>query len=291
MPEPAPATSVTDAPLTGVRVVTTAGNLPGPLAADRLQALGAQVTKVEPPSGDPLRMVAPGAYDELVAGQEVVTLDLRDGAGRERLTALLDEADVLLTSSRPRSLARLGLGGDLGERHPRLVHVAIVGSSGPDADHAGHDLTYQAAAGALTPPHLPTVLLADLAGAERAVTAVLALLLRRASTGCGGAEEVSLAGACAAMTRTLRWGLTGPGAPLGGALPAYRLYAAADGWVALAALEPHFLERATRSLGVSGSAEEFEAVFRTRTVGEWEAFGVAHDIPLAAVREAVVGAG
>ena len=88
MPEPAAATSTPDAPLTGIRVVSTAGNLPGPLAAARLHDLGAQVTKVEPPSGDPLRAVAPGAYDELVAGQEVVTLDLRDDAGRERLAAL-----------------------------------------------------------------------------------------------------------------------------------------------------------------------------------------------------------
>ena len=197
---------------------------------------------------------------------------------------------MLLTSSRPRSLERLGLGSGLGERHPRLVHVAIVGSSGAGADHAGHDLTYQAGAGALTPPQLPTVLLADLAGAERAVTAVLALLLRRSTTGRGGTEQVSLAEACAAMTRTLRWGLTGPGTPLGGALPAYRLYAAADGWVALAALEPHFLHRVTATLGVSGTAEEFAAAFRTRTTQEWEAFGVAHDIPLAAVREPTVGA-
>jgi alpha-methylacyl-CoA racemase len=121
------------------------------------------------------------------------------------------------------------------------------------------------------------------------VTAALALLLRRATTGRAESAEVSLAESCAAMTSTLRWGLTGPDSPLGGALPAYRLYAAADGWVALAALEPHFLERTLSSLGVSGSAEEFEAVFRTRTAQEWDAFGVAHDIPLAAVRPPVHG--
>jgi alpha-methylacyl-CoA racemase len=288
MPPPVPDVDLT---LAGVRVVSTAGNLPGPVAAARLRDLGAEVTKVEPPSGDPLRAVAPGAYEELTDGQHVVPLDLRTSDGRDRLAALLDRADVLLTSSRPASLDRLGLGWEsLHSRYPRLVHVAVVGSSGAAAGRAGHDLTYQAETGALTPPQLPTVLLADLAGAERAVSATLGLLLRRATTGRAGFAEVSLAQACAAMTSTLRWGLTGPGTPLGGALPAYRLYAAVDGWVALAALEPHFLERTLQCLGVSGSAEEFDAVFRTRTAGEWDAFGVAHDIPLAAVRPPGVGA-
>ncbi len=285
MPQPAPATGSPDAPLAGVRVVTTAVNIPGPVAAARLHDLGADVTKVEPPTGDPLRAVSPGAYAELAGGQVVVPLDLRSAKGRAALGEHLAVADLLLTSSRPISLARLGLDREeLHGRYPRLCHVAVVGATGAAADRAGHDLTYQATAGTLSPPHLPVVLAADLAGAERAVSEALALLLGRAGTGVGGYREVSLRDACAELARPRRWGLTAPDGPLGGALPAYRLYATTDGWVALAALEPHFLARTLSGLGVTGSATELEALFRTRTAGEWEAFGVAHDIPLAAVR-------
>ena len=285
MPEPAPAAPSPDAPLTGVRVVTTAVNLPGPVAAARLRDLGAEVTKVEPPSGDPLRMVSEEAYAELTHGQTVVTLDLRSEGGRAALADHLRRSDLLLTSSRPASLSRLGLDrATLHERYPRLCQVAVVGAGGAEADRAGHDLTYQAAAGTLTPPQLPVVLAADLAGAERAVSEALALLLARAATGVGGYRQVALQAACADLARPRRWGLTAPGGPLGGALPGYRLYAAADGWVALAALEPHFLTRTLGSLGVGDSVDELEAVFASRSTREWEAFGVAHDIPLAAVR-------
>ncbi len=284
MPEPAPAASAPDAPLAGVRVVTTAVNLPGPVAAARLRDLGAEVTKVEPPAGDPLRAVSDQAYTELTHGQTVVRLDLRSEEGHSALADHLDRADLLLTSSRPASLSRLGLDwSTLHQRYPRLCQVAVVGAAGAEADRAGHDLTYQAAAGTLTPPHLPVVLAADLAGAERAVSEALALLLARAATGSGGYREVALQVSCADLARPRRWGLTAPGGLLGGALPAYRLYAAADGWVALAALEPHFLARTLSRLGVGESVAELEAVFATRSAGEWEAFGVAHDIPLAAV--------
>lgn len=285
MPEPAPAAATPEAPLAGVRVVTTAVNLPGPVAAARLRDLGAHVTKVEPPAGDPLRAVSEAAYTELTAGQEVVAVDLRSPQGQATLRRRLEAADVLITSSRPASLSRLGLDRtSVRDRYPRLCHVALVGAPGADADRAGHDLTYQAAAGTLTPPHLPVVLAADLAGAERAVSEALALLLVRGVSGAGAYREVALQTACLELARPRRWGLTASGGPLGGGLPAYRLYAAADGWVALAALEPHFRARTLDRLGVADSVAALEAVFRTRTAGEWEAFGVAHDIPLAAVR-------
>ena len=284
MPDPASPPASPLVPLAGVRLVTTAVNLPGPVAADRLGDLGAHVTKVEPPSGDPLRAVSEEAYTELTQGQVVVTLDLRSSGGQAALRRHLEAADLLLTSSRPASLSRLGLDWlTLHGRHPRLCQVAIVGGPGEQADHAGHDLTYQATAGTLTPPHLPVVLAADLAGAERAVSEALGLLLARGTTGAGGYREVALQEACSELARPRRWGLTAPGGPLGGGLPAYGVYAAADGWVALAALEPHFLTRTLDGLGVPGTVGELEAVFRTRTVAEWEDFGVAHDIPLAAV--------
>ncbi|MDQ6716052.1 MAG: CoA transferase, partial [Actinomycetota bacterium] len=274
-------------PLDGTRVVSTAGNIPGPVAAARLRDLGAHVVKVEPPGGDPLRTSSPAAYEELTAGQEVVTLDLRAPGEAQVFWRLLAEAELLVTASRSASLARLGIDWQsVHSKVPRTSVVAFVGSAAPDGGAAGHDLTYQAASGTLTAPDLPKLLVADFAGAERAVSEALVALLVQRSTGQGCYREVVLAEAAASMARPLRWGLTTPDGPLGGALPAYRLYAAQDGFVALAALEPHFLRRTLELLAIDGSADAFEAVFRTRTSAEWERWAKEHDVPLAEVRGA-----
>src|SRR4051794_26225209 len=158
-------------PLRGIRVVSLALNVPGPAAAAHLCGLGAAVTKVEPLDGDPLARMCPAWYEDLRAGQDVVRLDLKDAAGRASLDGLLEGADVLLTSSRPAALDRLGLSWpDLHVRFPHLVQVAIVGHAAPHQEVPGHDLTYLATAGLLVPPQVPRTLLADLAGAERAVS-------------------------------------------------------------------------------------------------------------------------
>lgn len=273
-------------PLTGVRVVSTALNLPGPIAAARFVGLGAEVTKVEPPGGDPLATVAPEWYSSLKAGQHLEVLDLKADGRRQRVEELLARADLLLTSSRPSALARLGLSWQqLAERHPRLCQVAIVGESAPRAERAGHDLTYQARAGTLQPPAMPTLPVADLAGAERAVAEGLAALLQQARTGRGCYREVALAGVIDELAESVRQGVTGtPEGVLGGGLPAYRLYRAADGWVALAALEPHFRRRLHELLGANDDVEELRRVFLTRSAQEWERWADEHDLPLAAVR-------
>lgn len=266
--------------LTGVHVVSLAPNLPGPLAAARLAALGARVTKVEPPGGDQLAQVAPGWYAELVTGQQVLTLDLKDPGGRQELEALLAEADVLLTSMRRSALARLGLAASA--RRHGLVLVEIVGAAGGRADEAGHDLTYQAAAGTLDPPHLPRVLVADILGGERAVTAALAGLRQRAAGEPAPRVEVALEDAAAHAAAGVRHGLSAPEGPLGGGLPSYGIYRSADGHVAVAALEPHFAARLAAVVG-SSRAELTEA-FAARTGAQWEAVAREHDLPLVAVR-------
>jgi alpha-methylacyl-CoA racemase len=273
-------------------VVSIAVNLPGPVAAARLASLGASVTKVEPPTGDPLALVCRPWYDELVRGQTVHTLDLKEEAGRARLHELLGSADLMITSHRAAGLERLGLGwADLQARHPRLCHVAIVGQPAPDDGLPGHDLTYQAAHGLLEPrpgetPEMPAVLVADLGGAERAATEALAALVHRSRTGQASRREVALTSAAAAMAAPLRHGLTTAGGLLGGALPAYGIYPAAVGHVALAALEPHFFARLTALLGVSGTRAELEAAFATRSAAEWEEWARAQDLPLTAVARA-----
>lgn len=277
-------------PLTGVRLITLAVNLPGPVAAARFQELGAEVTKVEPPGGDPLAQVCPSLYRELAVGQRILTLDLKVPAQRAELDPLLAQADLLLTSSRPAALERLGLGWPtLHERFPQLCQVAIVGHPPPEDNRPGHDLTYAAQQGLLQPPALPPTLIADLGGAEQAVSGGLALLLARARGGDAGRALVPLAAAAETFALPLRHGLTQPGGILGGGLPGYNLYPTADGWIALAALEPHFWRRLLLGLGLeTATQQELAARFRTRPGTHWAAWARERDIPLAIVQQTIV---
>lgn len=274
-------------PLRGIQIVSLAVNLPGPLTAARYSELDATVTKVVPPAGDPLAWVSPAWHTALQAGQEVLALDLKSAAGQVRLAELLVGADVLLTATRPAALARLGLDGPtLSTRYPRLCHVAIVGYPAPDEDRAGHDLTYQASVGILEPPHFPRIPLADYAGAERAVSSTLALLWDRDRTGRGGQAVISLVEALAPFAHALCYGLLAPGTLLGGASPLYHLYRAKEGWIAIAALEPHFSARLRAGLGIDVfTVETLAAAFLQRTAVEWDAWAKLQDIPLAAVRD------
>lgn len=266
-------------PLSGVVIVSVAINLPGPLAASRLTELGASVIKVEPPQGDPLRSVAPDWYEELVAGQEVVPLDLKDPSSRSRFEELLVDADVLLTSMRPSALARLDLVETLRSRGIALVE--IVGHDGPRAEQPGHDLTYQAEHGTLLPPGLPLVPVADVLGSERAVVATLSALRQREQGVRDVHERVVLEEAAHAAAAGVRHGLTSPGAVLGGAVPSYGMYATTDGFVAVAAIEPHFAERLTRLIG--STREELTRAFAAQSTSYWTALGQNQDLPLVAV--------
>lgn len=271
-------------PLAGIRVVTTAVNLPGPLACVRLHALGAAVTRVEPPAGDPLAGVSPAWYRELADGQQLVTLDLKEPGARGVFDALLADADLLVTATRPAALERLGLGwAALRARHPRLCHLAITGYPPPDEDRPGHDLTYAAAAGLVAPPELPRTLVADLAAAERAIGTALALLLARGRDGAGRQASVALAEVAEEFAAPLRHGLTTPGGVLGGGSPLYGLYRAKEGWIAIAALEPRFAQRLAGELYVGADRASLEAAFARRTAAEWEAWARERDLPLVAV--------
>lgn len=263
--------------LLGVRVVSLAINLPGPLAASRLAALGADVVKVDPPTGDPVAVIAPGWYAELHERVKVVPLDLKQVDDRAALDELLSEADVLITSQRPSALARLGL-DQLSGQFPRLVHIEIVGYDGDRVEEPGHDLTYQAAYGTLTPPTMPTIPAADLLGSERATQVALAALLARGADGVGGRHRVSLEDGARLAGKAVRHGLMGGGAPLGGAMPEYRIYAAADGYVALGAVEPHFAARVHEHLGTTHS--EIGATLAAHPTATWEDLAARVDLPL-----------
>ena len=113
--------------LAGTRILSLALNLPGPAALMRCRRMGATCVKLEPPSGDPMGVYNPAAYEELHKGVTVRTADLKAEAGQQILHAELAKAHVLLTSFRPSALAKLGLGWQqLHARHPALSQVAIV---------------------------------------------------------------------------------------------------------------------------------------------------------------------
>jgi crotonobetainyl-CoA:carnitine CoA-transferase CaiB-like acyl-CoA transferase len=147
-------------PLSGVRVVELcdeSGAFAGKLFAD----MGAEVIKVEPPSGDPTRAYAPFAEDQpdperslwfwhYNTSKRGITLDVEREAGRDLLLRLIAEADIFLESERPGRMAALGLDyPDLKDLNPRLIMVSITpfGRSGPRAEEESTDLTLLAGGG------------------------------------------------------------------------------------------------------------------------------------------------
>lgn len=272
--------------LDGIKAVALVTNIPGPVAAARLRSLAAEVLKIEPLHGDALQAAAPGWYAALSTGMQIVQLDLRERGAIAALETLLGTADLLLTATRASTLERLQLQWErLHDRHPRVVHVALVGDASPHDDRAGHDLTYQARAGTLVPPSMPRALIGDMAAAERAVAGALGALLLRERTGRATRVNVSIVDAATEFFEPYRQGLTTAHGALGGALPTYALYPARDGYVAVAALEPHFIERLATLLGVSDlSRETIGAALMERDALAWEREAQLHDVPLAAVR-------
>lgn len=179
-------------PLAGVTVVEVSTFLTGPLAALSLADMGASVIKVEPPGGDPMRRfgrcVNGLSLQWLAAnrGKETEEVDLAVGAGRARLSALLDTADVLITNWRPGVAQRLGLEpDDVADRWPALVWCRIsgFGQDGPRATAPAFDTVIQAASGLMATqgdpgrPQLVRGFVADKITATYAAQAILAALV------------------------------------------------------------------------------------------------------------------
>src|SRR5581483_8996719 len=140
-------------PLSGVRVVELGIWVAVPSAAAILADWGADVVKIEPPDGDPLRgLAATGlvpyqpdvnpAFQLDNRGKRSVVLDLRSPDGRAAAHRLVDAADVFLTNLRRQKLAGLGMDADtLRGRNPRLVYAGLTGygTEGPERDRAAFD--------------------------------------------------------------------------------------------------------------------------------------------------------
>ena len=140
-------------PLHGVRVIELGVWVAGPAATGLMCDWGADVMKIEPPTGDPQRAVfgALGVADQAGVppfeidnrGKKSVVLDLRTDDGLATLHRLLAEADVFVSNIRPAGLRRMGLDPEaLTARYPRLVYGLLTGygTKGPDVDRAGYDV-------------------------------------------------------------------------------------------------------------------------------------------------------
>lgn len=302
--------------LAGVHVIEVATYLPGPACTQILRGLGARVTKVARPGGDPLRALPPldAAYGLLNEGKEERELDLKSETGAAELRALAASADVLVDGLRPGALERLGLGaGALRAANPRLVYCALsaFGLGGPASARAGHDLNMVALAGLLAAttvgdePALPGTQLADLVSGLAAVAGILAALHDRARTGLGCALDAPMLGAARwLMAPWYAAELAAPGARLlSGEVAYYRAYRTADGrHLAVAALEPHFWARFCAALGRPDlAARQFDAdqealaaavapAVARRTLAQWRPLLAELDAcvtPVLSVAEAV----
>ncbi|MEI7645950.1 MAG: CoA transferase [Chloroflexales bacterium] len=293
--------------LAGIHVVEVAMYIPGPACTQILAGMGARVTKVERPGGDPMRSMQPldaaGQSPQFVAlncGKQSVTLDLKSAAGVAALRDLARGADVLVDGFRPGVLDRLGLGAAaLRAENPQLIYCAIsgFGAAPGDSGMAGHDLNFVALSGFLAmttaagEPAMPGAQLADLTSGLAAATAILAALHARERTGAGAFLDVP-------MDAAARW-LMEPwyavaqagiavsaeeGHAISGNLACYRVYPAADGrHLAVAALERHFWDRFCAAIDRPDLAPrhadpdqpalivEVAAVIARRPLAEWSA--------------------
>ncbi|MET0664271.1 MAG: CoA transferase [Acidimicrobiales bacterium] len=264
--------------LEGVRVLDLSVWRPGPYATQLLVEMGADVVKVEPPGGDPMR-VFPALFADLNAGKRSAAVDLKAPVGRAAVLERATGADVVIEGFRPGVAARLGVGEvDVRAVNPTVVYCSIsgYGQDGPLVAAAGHDINYQAWAGVLEPPPdggEPVVArppIADLAGGAYAAMAVCAALVRRGRSGQGESIDVAMADVLASWTGAVPPLTLPDGRRLGGRVAGYGLYRARDGWITLGVLtEDHLWAALVGALGLDDVAD-LDVATRTAQVDDLE---------------------
>ncbi|MEE2751701.1 MAG: CoA transferase [Myxococcota bacterium] len=256
------------APLEGVRVLDLSRVLSGPYATMTLADLGADVVKVERTgSGDDTRSFGPPYMDgvstyflSINRGKRSIEVDLKSKEGVELVTALAQQADVLVENFRPGVMERLGLGpAILLEANPKLVYCSISGF-GRENPKPGYDLVVQGLSGVASitgdgsAPFKCGASIADLCAGMNAVSAILAALVRRNSTGVGGLVDVSmLDGQLSLLTyHASAWLNAGvPPVARGNAHPSihpFRAFRTQDGWLNLAVGNDAQFERLCEAL-------------------------------------------
>ncbi|HEV2676400.1 MAG TPA: CoA transferase [Aliidongia sp.] len=258
-------------PLDGLRVLDFSRLVAGNMLTLQLADFGAEVIKLEPDMGDPLRHWRENgvsAYWKVYGrNKKSVRLDLRSDEGKALLARLIPTAHVLVESFRPGSMEAAGFGPDaVAGLNPKLVFVRIsgFGQTGPYAQRPGFGSLVEAMSGfaskngfADKPPALPNFALADMvAGIQGAFAVMVAVRAAERPEGKGQVVDLSL---LEPLHSTLgpeaaAWRITGSIPPRSGnraSITAPRnIYATADGgWVALSASTQAMTERLFRAIG------------------------------------------
>lgn len=239
-------------PLSAIRVLDFTQFLSGPFGTQILGDLGAQVIKIEPPSGDLSRSVPPNLVEgdssyflSVNRNKRSVVIDLKSEIGADLALSMMDTCDVVIENNRPGVMDRLGLGwATVQARNPKAVYCSIsgFGQTGPDRDLPAYDMIVQAMSGGMSmtgePGRSPVragIPIADLGAGMYAVIGILAALQERQRTGRGSFVDISMLDVQLALTSyqgasALLTGVSpGPQGRGHEAIPTYRSFTCADG--------------------------------------------------------------
>lgn len=289
-------------PLDGVRVVDLAMYIAGAYCSSILADLGAEVVKVEPPTGDPFRPNL-GAFQGWNRGKRGVVIDLTCPQGREVLYRLVERADVVVQNYRPGVAERLGVDeASLRRVNPSLVYCAVTGYGphGPFMDRPTFDPLLQAQSGAMAdqghPPVFLRVAITDYAAAMLGAWGVLLALWHRARTGQGQRVDSCLLNAAFAIQAGEFFQAQGVPRPPHldqlGTGPGYRLYQASDGWLFVACTDEVHWQALCRTLGLEAIegpsahrlAPLLEERFQGASVAHWLSALAQAGVPCAPAR-------
>jgi crotonobetainyl-CoA:carnitine CoA-transferase CaiB-like acyl-CoA transferase len=269
---------VAQSALSGLRVVDLSRVLAGPLVAQTLGDLGADVVKIESAEGDDTRRWSPPAdadgratyHHAANRNKRSIVLDLRAAPDLELARQLCERADVVVSNFKPGTLARFGLDHEtIASTNPRVVHCEITGfGEAAGATLPGYDPLVQAVGGLMSvtgPPDTPSktgVAIVDVVTALYATVAVLAALHARARSGRGQRVSIDLLHANLAMLANQSTGWLGGGvipARLGNVHPSiepFATYRAGDGELMICAGNDGQFARLVEVLGVPEAAAD-----------------------------------
>src|SRR5438067_7686042 len=239
-------------PLAGIHVVDFSMFVPGPFASSMLADLGAEVTTVEPPRGDPGRSYVRVQFDTENRNKRSIALDLKHADAAAVVEKLVRHAQVVVEGFRPGVAKRLRIDYETLRRYNgALVYCSIsgYGQTGPWRERPGHDVNYVAAAGGLAfpgqwlkPPARSSLPIADMAGGALAAVAILAALRE----GKAAYLDLSLFEA-AFFLCAMRNGLEPALDPPAHLFPVHDVFETADGKrLTLGILEEHFWQNFAR---------------------------------------------
>ena len=257
--------------LSGLRVLDVGQVMAGPFCAMLLCDMGADVIKVEAPSGDSTRHMAGArgtdspAFNAVNRGKRGIVVDLKTTEGREVLHRLAASADVLIENYRPGVMKQLGLDyPTLAGVNARLIYVSIsgYGQTGPSRGKGGFDLVAQGVSGLMSvtgepgrPPVKVGVPVTDLGAGLFALAGILAALIHRTRSGRGQYIDTSLVEAGVALSvweATEFFSGAGVPGPIGSAhrmSAPYQAIRCADGFITLGAANDRLFARLCELLG------------------------------------------